>query len=189
MPDLKAFTSLIFLDLSHNKLIESPNLSGLALLNNLLLSGNQLTGLPDLSFMVELTHLDISYNRFSDINVLKNLQNNTKLESFEVRGNPFLKKFSHPTLVILKLLPKIKKLDERSLLEVKKEHAARRALTLDPNLIQNEDPSAKIESLVSLKLKEKKITRIGDLSSLKSLTRLNISWNKLISLSGISSLK
>lgn len=188
LPHLGTFHNLVDIDASFNRLVDLSFIKGLSEIVYLNVSANYLAEIPDLSHLMLLSEFDVSYNRIVDINTLKILSTNAKLFHLRARGNPFMKRFNKPQNVIMKLLPTVKYLDDRSLDTVREIENSRPSITFDYKLVESMNPTLPLSEISFLNLEKFNLTSIGDLSGLEKLLTLNLSWNRLTTLDDIKSL-
>jgi adenylate cyclase len=178
-----AFPVLKYLNLSHNPLTQTPDLSDLPHLEYLDLNCCGLLGCPSIGGVTSLLYLDISYNEISDFCSARSWP---VLEALKLQSN----KLTNEVLQGDHKFPRLKRLNlSRNLL-----HALPEFLTCGLSVPELSDldlslnlfatfpaPLLNLCSLSTLELNGTNISSVPSLASLSHLQCLSLRWNKLSS--------
>lgn len=180
-PELQSLSKLQLLNLSFCNLTNCNFLSNISTLNQLLLTGNKISSIPELSHMMQLRCINLSFNHIININKLQDLAKNVNLVKLEVRGNPFCYTFVSYKEILVKMLPGVEQLNNRSAKIIsdrqKEDLKIRLGREVAAELLEIEE--AKIENLTEIFLIKKNIGILDNFNKLPNLKRLNLSLNKL----------
>ncbi|CAJ1412823.1 unnamed protein product, partial [Effrenium voratum] len=111
------------LDLSHNRLIQVPQLSGLASLETLLLSHNRITELDVKCVRGKVTHLRVLDLRFNRLEVMPKtllalfdeMAHTSQLHTLRLSENPFCCLFPEYIMLAVLCMPRLRRLDKLAL--------------------------------------------------------------------------
>jgi hypothetical protein len=174
LTSLQTLSNLTVLSLAYNNLNDISSLAGLTNLASLNLSGNALTNLSPLTNLTRLTTLNLYSNNLSDVSPLLGL---TNLTSLDLGRNP-IANFS-PLSGLSNLLTLRLESDLVSNLTFAASLPRLTLLDLFDNQIAALQPLAGLTNLSQLSLDVNRLTAIGTLTNLASLSFVDVSLNIL----------
>lgn len=160
--NLENLSTILFLDLTGNKIENIEGLEKLTQLKKLSLRYNDITSINGLDTLVNLETLDLSKNKIGNISGLENLK---KLKKLDLQSN---------------CIKKITGLENQSKLE---------NLNLEDNKISEISGFDALSNLKDLYLNKNKITKIENLNKLNNLEYLFLGSNPISTITGLENLE